>query len=70
MVKLEKVTLGFKDLAGPAVDMFLAVPEKNHAEPADPAPPAWFDNFNRIADRLVSSYIDFCDEAENRVTRN
>lgn len=70
MTTLGKITLGFKDLSGPAVDMFYAVPEKNHAERADPAPPAWFESFDRIADRLVSRYIEFCDEAEKRTSRN
>jgi hypothetical protein len=70
VAKWDKITLGFKHLAGPAVDLFYAVPEKNHAQPADPAPRAWFDSFDRIADRLVSSYIEFCDEAANRKARN
>jgi len=65
-----KITLGFKDLTGPAVDLFYTVPENNHAAPADPAPRHWFDNFDRIADKVVTSYIEFCDEAQSRISRN
>jgi hypothetical protein len=65
-----KITLGFKDLSGPAVDLFYSVPQKNHAQPAEPAPSVWFKTFDRIAGGLISSYIEFCDEAENRKARN
>jgi hypothetical protein len=70
MSKSGKITLGFKELGGPAVDLFVTVREKNHADPADPSPTHWFDNFDRIADQLVTSYTSFCDEAETRKTRN
>ena len=64
-----KITLGFKELAGPAAELFYSVRENNHADEARPAPKDWFDNFDSFADKAVSRYIDFCDEAERRSSR-